>query len=181
MNRPNVHRKDKMPVTPLTDAHGAGLAAFLHAFDVAGEAAIPGYFAPRAWPVERVADTLAAWSRGEQLAAGWVPCTTHFATEAGELVGVVNFRHVLTPALERYGGHVGYAVRPDRRGRGHATALLRHAMGLARARGLEALLLTCAPDNAASARVIAKCGGALTDRYFHEGERREVLRWRLAL
>ena len=37
----------------------------------------------------------------------------------------LDVRHRLTPALSEVGGHIGYAVRPSARRRGHATALLR--------------------------------------------------------
>ncbi|MFJ7215796.1 GNAT family N-acetyltransferase [Amycolatopsis sp. NPDC098790] len=73
----------------------------------------------------------------------------------------LNFR--LTGELPEFGGHIGYDIRPTARGRGHATALLRAVLGEARAAGVERALLTCAPDNHASRRVIERNGGVYTD------------------
>ncbi|TNE91420.1 MAG: GNAT family N-acetyltransferase [Deltaproteobacteria bacterium] len=170
-----------MPLTTLKVRHGRALADFLDSFAAAGETTIPGYFADRDWPIDRVVDTFDAWSRGEGLAEGRVPCTSVFLEEDGELLGLYNFRHHLTPFLERFGGHVGYAVRPDRRGRGAATRLLRGAMDFGRDLDLERLVLSCDPGNVASARVIEKCGGAVSERFFHEDMQREILLWSLPL
>jgi len=57
------------------------------------------------------------------------------------------------------GGHVGYCVLPDQRRRGHASEMLRQAVVLMRARGVERILVTCDDDNVASAGVIEACGG----------------------
>ena len=56
-------------------------------------------------------------------------------------------------------GHISYAVRPGHRGRGYATAVLRQALVIARAEGVEEVLVTCQESNAASAAVITRCGG----------------------
>ncbi|WP_410571525.1 GNAT family N-acetyltransferase [Amycolatopsis sp. cmx-4-61] len=69
----------------------------------------------------------------------------------------------LTPELTEFGGHIGYDIRPTARGRGHATALLRAVLGMAHEAGLDRALLTCAPDNHASRRVIERNGGVLMD------------------
>lgn len=73
----------------------------------------------------------------------------------------LNFR--LTGELPEFGGHIGYDIRPTARGRGHATVLLRAVLGAARDAGIERALLTCAPDNLASRRVIERNGGVFTD------------------
>lgn len=56
-------------------------------------------------------------------------------------------------------GHVGYAVVPWRRRRGHATAALRLLLDDARTEGLQWVDLTTDTDNIASQRVIAANGG----------------------
>jgi predicted acetyltransferase len=67
----------------------------------------------------------------------------------------------LTPELTEFGGHIGYDIRPTARGQGHATALLRAVLATAGEAGLDRALLTCAPDNHASQRVIERNGGVL--------------------
>jgi len=160
-----------MPFVPLSLEHGPALRSYLADY---GGGEIPGYFCGRDWAHERCVTSLAAWARGEQLSAGWVPCSTVFLEKGGELVGHYNFRHHLSPGLERYGGHVGYAVRPSARGRGHATALLGEARREAAVRGLDEVLLTVNPDNVPSVRVIEKNGGRLVETYWHEDEGRDV-------
>ena len=83
--------------------------------------------------------------------------------EDEEFVGYLAIRHELTDLLLQEGGHIGYAVRPSRRGRGHATRALALALGRARELGLERVLLTCEEDNTASARTIERNGGVWED------------------
>jgi predicted acetyltransferase len=79
----------------------------------------------------------------------------------GELVGRSSIRFELNEFLRHKGGHVGYAVRPAFRRRGHATEILRQSLVIARAGGVDAVLVTCADDNVGSAAVIERCGGVL--------------------
>ena len=97
--------------------------------------------------------------RGELLPARWVPTTFLAAVDEGRLVGRVSIRHELNDWLSRYGGHIGYAVVPDARRRGYGTEILRQGLVVARALGIDAVLVTCDVDNLASAGVIERCGG----------------------
>lgn len=62
-------------------------------------------------------------------------------------------------------GHIGYAVVPWKRRRGHATRALRLALALAREQGLTRVELTTDPDNAASQQVITACGGVFVEHF----------------
>jgi predicted acetyltransferase len=88
-----------------------------------------------------------------------VPMDSYFIESGGRVLGDLFIRHRLSPRLEKFGGHVGYKVRPTERNRGIATAALRLALEKLAAMGVEQALLTCSETNAASARVIEKCGG----------------------
>jgi predicted acetyltransferase len=101
--------------------------------------------------------------RGLAVPEGWVPSTFLIAEVAGNLVGRVSIRHELNEFLTDVGGHIGYAVRPLYRGRGLATEILRQALVIARAEGVNEVLVTCDEGNIASARVIEKLGGRLED------------------
>jgi predicted acetyltransferase len=101
--------------------------------------------------------------RGRGLDEGRVPATFLFAEEDGELVGRVSIRHELNDFLRREGGHIGYAVRPGNRRRGFATEILQQALIIARAEGVDQVLVICHDDNVASAATIERCGGELAD------------------
>lgn len=99
--------------------------------------------------------------RGIVPADGWVPATFLVADVGGRLVGRVSVRHELNERLAHDGGHIGYGVLAAHRGRGYATEMLRQSLVVARAVGVDRALLTCDADNAASVRVIERCGGVL--------------------
>jgi predicted acetyltransferase len=81
-----------------------------------------------------------------------------------EYLGRIAVRHRLTPQLREVGGHIGYDVRRSARRRGHATAMLRAALPIARRLGIESALVTCDVDNYASRKVIERNGGVLGDQ-----------------
>jgi predicted acetyltransferase len=116
-------------------------------------------------PFDRYLDVLAD-ARGGRLRGtdDFVPETFLFAFAEGRVVGRAALRHRLTPPLEREGGHIGYVVVPACRRRGHATEILRQALGIARhSLGLRRVLVTCDATNAGSIRTIEKNGGVLDD------------------
>ncbi|WP_151525912.1 GNAT family N-acetyltransferase [Serinicoccus kebangsaanensis] len=100
---------------------------------------------------------------GEGLPEGRVRADFLVAEVDGTPVGRVSIRHELTPFLREVGGHVGYAVAPQHRGRGHATEILRQSVARLRGLGVDPVLVTCDDDNLASATVIERCGGVLED------------------
>jgi predicted acetyltransferase len=105
-----------------------------------------------------------------ELPEGRVHCTYYWMTDGDEFVGYLALRHSLTPWLLEEGGHIGYAVRPSRRGEGHATRALALALPEAAALGIDRVLLTCDEDNVASRRTIEGAGGAYEDS--RNGKRR---------
>ena len=93
-----------------------------------------------------------------------VPQVVLWLIEGDIFIGEVRLRTRLSPLTELNGGHIGYAIRPSRRGCGAATGGL--SLAIARARdvhGLLRVLITCAPGNAASRRVIERNGGVYQD------------------
>ncbi len=91
----------------------------------------------------------------------FVPATHLWGVAESRFVGRISIRHELSEALRVMGGHVGYDTVPSFRGRGVATSMLRAALPIARGLGLPEVLLTCDDHNAASIRVIERCGGVL--------------------
>lgn len=94
---------------------------------------------------------------------GRVPATDRWWVEGEEFLARIQIRHHLDPSLRGYGGHVGYHVVRDHRGRGHGTAMLAAALPVCAELGLECVLLTCDVENIASQRVIEANGGLFWD------------------
>ena len=104
-------------------------------------------------------------SLGIDLPDGWVPHTTFWLVEDGEIVGVSSLRHRMTDRLKRLGGHIGFGVRPSAQGRGVAKELLRRTLIEAGHLGISEVLVICLKDNIASSSVIRANGGKLESEY----------------
>jgi predicted acetyltransferase len=98
-------------------------------------------------------------SRGIDVPAGFVPNTFLVGVVDGVVVGRLSLRHSLNDFLARVGGHIGYGVVPSQRRRGYATAMLRQAIPLCGAMGIEKALITCDEHNVGSRKVIEAGGG----------------------
>lgn len=79
--------------------------------------------------------------------------------------------------LSRYGGHIGFGVRPSARRRGHATEILRRTLIEAGKLGIADVLVTCDKDNLASARTILRNGGVLDSEEYMEAHAAVVQRY----
>jgi predicted acetyltransferase len=77
------------------------------------------------------------------------------------LIGTINVRRDLNEAMLRFGGHIGYGIRPSERGKGYARVMLymglREALGL----GLSSVMIGCSASNIPSDRTIRALGGVL--------------------
>jgi len=101
-----------------------------------------------------------------------------FWLDDGEFCGSINLRfqpgsEALPPQVS---GHVGYAIVPWKRRRGHATEALRLLLPVARDVGLRRLTVTCFDDNEASRRVILANGGVLVGSGAYAGRIRLFFR-----
>jgi predicted acetyltransferase len=105
------------------------------------------------------AEALRGWSEGRNLPPHRTPFDAFWIVRDDVVVGQCGIRHPLTPTLEAFGGNVGYEVHPAYRKQGIATFALGEALGLLATKGVTDALITYAHDNAASIRVIERCGG----------------------
>jgi predicted acetyltransferase len=87
-------------------------------------------------------------------------CSYCWIVEQDTVLGGIALRHELTDFVLRM-GHVGYGIRPSARGRGLATWALGQVLVRAGELRLDRVLVACADDNLASARVIEANGGLL--------------------
>lgn len=101
-------------------------------------------------------------SKRDGIIDGWrVPSTRYWLYVDKKPVGFADIRHFLTPALKQAGGNIGYAIRPTERGKGYGKKLLELLLMEAREKGLEKVLITALPTNAASIGVAKANGGQL--------------------
>jgi predicted acetyltransferase len=113
------------------------------------------------------AESFAQWysktlaNRSEQtVCPGLVPATTFLAVDAdGKLIGMIDIRHRLNEGLLRFGGNIGYSVRPCCRRQGYATQMLALALEECRKMQMQEVLVTCNKENIGSAKTIQKNGG----------------------
>lgn len=105
---------------------------------------------------------------------GRVPQTVYWLIAEGVFAGRVSIRHHLIPALERFGGHIGYEIRPSMRRRGYGRLQCKLVLAEARKMGLKRVLITCDDDNIGSIKIIEANGGVLQDKL--DNKRRSLTR-----
>jgi predicted acetyltransferase len=84
-------------------------------------------------------------------------------SETNDELGNINLRAGSTPHIERYAGHVGYAVHEPYRGRHYAARALVLLVPMSKALGFASLWITCDPENAASRRTLEVAGAELVE------------------
>ncbi len=118
---------------------------------------------------------------GIDLPEGWVPMSTRWLVEnnAGDkrVVGEARIRHALSPSLEIEGGHVGYFIHPDHRGRGLGSAVLALSLCELAGIGVGRALVTCNADNLLSRRVIERNGGVFDRHTISPKSGKQVMRF----
>jgi len=99
-----------------------------------------------------------------KLRPGLVPQTVFWVLDDdGVAIGVVRLRHYLNDRLRVHGGHIGFYIRSDRRGKGSGKRMLALALNELRKLGEERALITTNPENTASMRIIEANGGRFSD------------------
>lgn len=105
-------------------------------------------------------------SQEHTVRSDWVLAHTFFAVRKSDqkIVGMIDVRHSLeNEFLRKYGGHIGYSVRPTERRKGYATAMLELALEYEKLFNIDRVMLGCYADNIPSVKTIERCGGILTE------------------
>ena len=78
-----------------------------------------------------------------------------------KLIGTLNLRWDLNEAMQRFGGHIGYGIRPTERRKGYNKINLYLGMIEAQKVGLERVMLDCDVNNIGSDKTLKALGGKL--------------------
>ncbi len=114
---------------------------------------------------------------------GRVPATQliFVREEDDKIVGMLDIRHCLNEYLREFGGHIGYSVAPSERRKGYATQMLKAALPLCRALGIDKVLITCIRGNEGSKRTILNNGGIYESTVYEPAENVELEKYRIPL
>ena len=126
-------------------------------------------------------DYVRRFEAGLALPADRVRGFEYWLLAGNRILGNCRIRPQLIPKIELDGGHVSYDVRPSERGRGYGRELLRLALAECRSLGIERVLLTTAPENERSIRVIRANGGVEIDRPVSPFTGLRQIRWSIDL
>ncbi len=92
-----------------------------------------------------------------------VPETILWMVKEYNFIGRMTIRHRLNWHLEKWGGHINFAIRPSMRGKGFGKKILQKAIPFACYLGIERALITVDPKNKAAIRIVEFCGGQMED------------------
>ena len=97
-----------------------------------------------------------------------VPARTYFLIRKNDnkIVGMINIRLALNKSLKKYGGNIGYCIRPTERGKGYNKINLYLGLKICRNYGIKEVLLDADKDNPASWKTIEALGGINIREYF---------------
>ena len=99
-----------------------------------------------------------------------VPARTYFLVRESDdrIVGMINIRLALNEKLKKYGGHIGYSIRPTERGKGYNKINLYLALKVCFAHGIKTVFMDADLDNPASWRTMEALGGVRIREYYDE-------------
>ncbi len=99
-----------------------------------------------------------------------VPARTFFLVRDTDrrIVGMINIRLCLNERLRRFGGHMGYSIRPTERGKGYNKINLYLGLKVCDAYGIDTVFLDADLDNPASWKTMEALGGVRIREYDDE-------------
>lgn len=112
----------------------------------------------------------------DKLPKEYVPSYDYFLVDDDTFLGVIMIRVSLTDDLLKFGGNIGYGIRPYYWRQGYGTKLLE--LGLIKAKDLidsDKVLITCDDDNIGSYSIIEKNGGILENKVMNREMDEEFL------
>ncbi|MBZ9691908.1 GNAT family N-acetyltransferase [Clostridium sp. M14] len=160
-----------MKLITLTSSYKIEWESLISEFEENGEKLIPLAMKGHANTFEEFLIEAYNNSKGIDLPDGIVPSDIYFLVDDNSkyLIGAIDIRHYLNEYLLKYGGNIGYGIRPSERKKGYATEMLYLALEECKTKGLSKVLITCFKSNVASANTIIKNGGILENEIAEGG------------
>lgn len=102
-----------------------------------------------------------------------VPARTYFLVRESDhrIVGMINIRIALNERLSKFGGHIGYGIRPTERGKGYNKVNLYLGLKVCDEYGIETVFMDADLDNPASWKTMEALGGVRVKEYYNEDEK----------
>lgn len=99
-----------------------------------------------------------------------VPAETFFLVRENDnkIVGMINIRLALNEKLKKFGGNIGYCIRPKERQKGYNKINLYLGLKICQEHEIKDAMLTCYKDNIASSKTMKALGGILIDEWNEE-------------
>ena len=97
-----------------------------------------------------------------------VPARTYFLIRESDsrIVGMINIRLALNEKLKKFGGHIGYSIRPTERCKGYNKINLYLGLKVCKEYEIETVLMDAAKTNPASWRTMESLGGKNIGEFF---------------
>ena len=101
-----------------------------------------------------------------------VPARTYFLVRESDkrIVGMINIRLALNKRLSKYGGNIGYSIRPTERGKGYNNINLYLGLKVLDQYGIEKAFLDADLDNPASWKTMEAMGGERIREYYNDAD-----------
>lgn len=99
-----------------------------------------------------------------------VPGLTYFLVRESDkrIVGMINLRLTLNDYLKKFGGHIGYGIRPTERGKGYNKINLYLGLKELDKHGVDIVFMDADLDNPASWKTMEALGGVRVNEYFDD-------------
>lgn len=118
-------------------------------------------------------------SKKETVPEGFVQATQFLCIreEDNRLIGMIQVRHYFNDFLEKFGGHIGYSVRPTERKKGYAKKILKDSLEYCKELNLGKVLVTCIDNNEGSRKTILANGGVYEKTVFEPNREVNIERY----
>ncbi len=99
-----------------------------------------------------------------------VPARTYFLIRSSDnrIIGMINIRLALNEKLKKFGGHIGYSIRPTERGKGYNKINLYLGLKVCQEYKIDKVLMDADKDNPASWKTMEALGGVNVREFFDE-------------